>query len=137
MMHSNRGAECLFSLRQASLLKQQFAQVILCLSTQRSKPHRRAIFGFGVRSPPQLLIEISKGQVGMRIAGLSPNRSLKIVNRFLISLLLGAQQAQIFQQYRIVRPLPESLKPFTLRARPLTSVPINRPEVRTGETATP
>ncbi len=72
----------------------------------------------------------------MRIAGLSPNRLLKIVNRFLISLLLGAQQAQIFQQYRIVRPLPESLKPFTLRTRQITSVPINRPEVRTGETAT-
>src|SRR6266404_1470807 len=73
--------------------------------------------------------------MGVQIVGLKLNRTLKIVDRLLISLLLGAQQSQIFQQDRILWLLAESLKPFTLRTRHISSVPIDGPEVRASEPA--
>src|ERR1700694_4845052 len=71
----------------------------------------------------------------VQIVRLKSNGALKIVNRVLIPLLLGVEQCQIFQQNGVVWPLLESLKPFTLRTRHVSPVPINGPEVRASETA--
>src|SRR5712675_2507446 len=73
--------------------------------------------------------------MGVQIVGLKLNRTLKIVDRLRTPLLLGARQRQIFQQDRILWLLAESLKPFTLRTRHISSVPIDGPEVRAREPA--
>src|SRR5258706_1453466 len=73
--------------------------------------------------------------MAVQIVGLKSNRALKLVDRLRTSLLLGAQQSQIFQQDRILWLLAESLKPFALRTHHISSVPIDGPEVRAREPA--
>ena len=61
------------------------------LNVQGSQTQCGAVLGFGIRGPAQILVEISKLHIGVRVDWPLLDRSLEEIDGFRVAFLLGPQ----------------------------------------------